>query len=122
GDGHARILPGAAATAGAAAASRRRVPQSDAGPAFAILSPMQADPVERALRGLYVAALYLLVPITVYHLIWRGFRQREYFQRWHERYAVYADAPQAATLWVHAVSVGEVNAAAPLVNALRARY
>ncbi|MFC7302165.1 lipid IV(A) 3-deoxy-D-manno-octulosonic acid transferase [Cognatiluteimonas weifangensis] len=83
---------------------------------------MQADPVERALRGLYVAALYLLVPITVYHLIWRGFRQREYFQRWHERYAVYADAPQAATLWVHAVSVGEVNAAAPLVNALRARY
>ncbi|MCJ0825598.1 lipid IV(A) 3-deoxy-D-manno-octulosonic acid transferase [Luteimonas sp. 50] len=82
---------------------------------------MQADPIERVLRGLYVVALYLLAPVTVYHLIWRGFRQGDYFQRWNERYAVYGDEPQAATVWVHAVSVGEVNAAAPLVNALRTR-
>ncbi len=79
---------------------------------------MQADPIERVLRGLYSAALYLLVPVTVYHLIWRGFRQGEYFQRWNERYASYRDPPHAATVWVHAVSVGEVNAAAPLVDAL----
>lgn len=79
-------------------------------------------PVERMLRALYSVVLYLLVPITVYHLIWRGFRQREYFLRWNERYAVYAQAPHEATLWVHAVSVGEVNAAAPLVNALHASY
>jgi len=76
--------------------------------------------MERLLRGLYSAALYVLAPITVYHLIWRGFRQRDYFQRWDERYGAYHDAPHAATVWVHAVSVGEVNAAAPLVNALRA--
>jgi len=81
---------------------------------------MRTDPIERLLRGLYSAALYVLVPVTVYHLIWRGFRQREYFQRWNERYAVYGDAPHEATVWVHAVSVGEVNAAAPLVDALRA--
>lgn len=74
--------------------------------------------VERLLRGLYSAALYVLVPVTVYHLIWRGFRQSEYFQRWSERYASYSDEPHRATLWVHAVSVGEVNAAAPLVDAL----
>ncbi|NZA26958.1 lipid IV(A) 3-deoxy-D-manno-octulosonic acid transferase [Luteimonas sp. SJ-92] len=74
--------------------------------------------VERLLRGLYSAVLYVLVPVTVYHLIWRGFRQAEYFQRWSERYASYADAPQAATVWLHAVSVGEVNAAAPLVDTL----
>jgi len=80
---------------------------------------MPTDPIERLLRGLYSAALYLLLPVTVYHLIWRGFRQREYFQRWDERYAVYRDPPHAASVWVHAVSVGEVNAAAPLVNALR---
>jgi 3-deoxy-D-manno-octulosonic-acid transferase len=79
---------------------------------------MPNDPIERLLRGLYSAALYLLLPVTVYHLIWRGFRQREYFQRWDERYAVYRDAPHAASVWLHAVSVGEVNAAAPLVNAL----
>ncbi len=83
---------------------------------------MPADRNERWLRGLYSAALYLLLPATVYHLIWRSFRQGDYLLRWNERYAVYGDlAAPGATVWVHAVSVGEVNAAAPLVNALRAR-
>jgi len=79
---------------------------------------MRTDFVERVVRAAYSAALYLLVPVTVYHLIWRGFRQREYFQRWSERYAHYAEARRHAPLWVHAVSVGEVNAAVPLVDAL----
>jgi 3-deoxy-D-manno-octulosonic-acid transferase len=74
--------------------------------------------VERLLRGLYSAVLYLLVPVTVYHLIWRGFRQPEYLERWGERYAAYSTPPLDDCVWVHAVSVGEVNAAAPLVNAL----
>lgn len=77
--------------------------------------------VEHTLRGLYSAVLYLLLPVTVYHLIWRGFRQRAYLLRWHERYARYGAAPPADAdghLWVHAVSVGEVNAAVPLINAL----
>ncbi|HTL15328.1 MAG TPA: lipid IV(A) 3-deoxy-D-manno-octulosonic acid transferase [Thermomonas sp.] len=81
---------------------------------------MRADPTERVLRGLYSAALYLLLPITLYHLVWRGFRQRAYFQRWHERYAAYPGQAEPAPLWLHAVSVGEVNAAAPLVDRLRA--
>ena len=82
---------------------------------------MRADPIESLLRGLYSVTLYLLVPITLYHLIWRGFRQRAYFQRWDERYASYSPAGAAAPVWLHAVSVGEVNAAAPLVNRLRAQ-
>ena len=81
---------------------------------------MRADLTERVLRGLYSAALYLLVPVTLYHLVWRGFRQRAYFQRWDERYASYPPAMPVAPLWLHAVSVGEVNAAAPLVDRLRA--
>lgn len=76
------------------------------------------DLIERLLRVLYSTTLYLLAPITVYHLIWRGFRQPAYLQRWAERYAVYDDPPHTRTLWVHAVSVGEVNAAIPLVQAL----
>ncbi len=86
---------------------------------FVILVPMPTDPIERLLRGLYSVALYLLAPITVYHLIWRGLRQPAYLLRWQERYALYGDRPARRTLWVHAVSVGEVNAAVPLVNALR---
>lgn len=80
---------------------------------------MRKDPVEWLLRGLYSAVLYLLLPITVYHLVWRGFRVREYFQRWDERYASYPGASCRPRVWLHAVSVGEVNAAAPLVDALR---
>ncbi len=82
---------------------------------------MRADLTERLLRGLYSALLYVLVPVTVYHLIWRGFRQPAYFQRWDERYGIYRTPPVDAPVWVHAVSVGEVNAAAPLINALLAR-
>ncbi|KAF1014726.1 MAG: 3-deoxy-D-manno-octulosonic acid transferase [Stenotrophomonas maltophilia] len=80
---------------------------------------MRKDPVEWILRGLYSAVLYVLLPITVYHLVWRGFRVREYFQRWDERYASYPESSCQPRVWQHAVSVGEVNASAPLVNALR---
>ncbi len=82
---------------------------------------MRKDPVELLLRGLYSAVLYLLLPITVYHLVWRGFRVREYFKRWDERYASYPESGSHPRVWLHAVSVGEVNAAAPVVNALRER-
>ncbi|MFP7723137.1 lipid IV(A) 3-deoxy-D-manno-octulosonic acid transferase [Lysobacter sp. A3-1-A15] len=80
---------------------------------------MRTDPIERLLRAVYSTALYLLVPVTVYHLIWRGFRSPAYFQRWPERYAIYRPPPPPRMLWLHAVSVGEVNAAVPVVNALR---
>jgi len=73
------------------------------------------------LRGLYSLALYLLSPITLYHLVSRGFRVREYFLRWGERYAAYRANPGRPCVWLHAVSVGEVNAAAPVVNALLAQ-
>jgi 3-deoxy-D-manno-octulosonic-acid transferase len=80
---------------------------------------MRRDLTETWLRALYSAVLYVLTPATVYHLIWRGFRVPGYFQRWGERYAAWRGPPQAVDVWVHAVSVGEVNAAAPVVDALR---
>ncbi len=80
---------------------------------------MRKDPIESLLRGLYSALLYLLLPFTVYHLVWRGFRVPEYFRRWNERYASYRGDEHRPCIWLHAVSVGEVNAAAPVVDALR---
>jgi 3-deoxy-D-manno-octulosonic-acid transferase len=76
----------------------------------------------RALRGLYSLVIRLALPVSLYYLIWRGLRQREYFDRWSERFALYRIPPLDDCLWLHAVSVGEVNAAIPLVNALRARH
>lgn len=80
---------------------------------------MRKDLTERFLRGLYSAVLYVLTPVTVYHLIWRGFRFREYFQRWNERYGSYHTPSLRTDVWLHAVSVGEVNAAVPVMQALR---
>lgn len=74
------------------------------------------------LRGAYACVLYALVPAMLYHLVWRGLRDRDYFRRWSERFGWYAAAPLPPTIWVHAVSVGEVIAAAPLIDALRARH
>jgi len=79
------------------------------------------DRLEPELRALYSLVLYVLTPITVYHLIWRGFRQAAYFDRWSERYAGFGGPRAGRVLWVHAVSVGEVNAAIPLVDALLER-
>jgi 3-deoxy-D-manno-octulosonic-acid transferase len=70
----------------------------------------------------YSLALVLLLPTTLYHLVWRGMRQRDYLARWDERFAFYPSGSGAGALWLHAVSVGEVNAAAPLVRALRAAH
>jgi 3-deoxy-D-manno-octulosonic-acid transferase len=78
---------------------------------------------QRVLTGLYSLVLYLAIPVTLYHLIWRGMRQREYLQRWSERYGWLGDRLRLdGAIWVHAVSVGEVLAARPLIDALRAKY
>lgn len=83
---------------------------------------MKATLTERVLRGVYSLALYALLPVTIYHLVWRGFRHPAYLSRWNERYARYGrthtEPAQGEVLWVHAVSVGEVAAATGLVNAL----
>ena len=83
---------------------------------------MKATLTERVLRGVYSLALYALLPVTIYHLVWRGFRHPAYLSRWNERYARYGRThtvpAQGEVLWVHAVSVGEVAAATGLVNAL----
>ncbi|MGH8184021.1 MAG: lipid IV(A) 3-deoxy-D-manno-octulosonic acid transferase [Rhodanobacteraceae bacterium] len=74
------------------------------------------------LRFLYTVAMYLATPIIVWRLVARGFRYHDYFQRWRERFGRFPDPGLHDCIWVHAVSVGEVNAALPLIAALRRRY
>jgi 3-deoxy-D-manno-octulosonic-acid transferase len=73
-------------------------------------------------RFLYVLIAYLLAPLVVGVMLWRGLRDRSYWRNFGERFGL-GQAPFAGeSLWVHAVSVGEVQAATALVRALRQRY
>jgi 3-deoxy-D-manno-octulosonic-acid transferase len=74
------------------------------------------------LRYLYTFAMFLVTPLLILRLLARGVRSRPYHRRWPERFGFF-DAPGfSGSLWVHAVSVGEVNAAEPLIKALRRDY
>ena len=70
-------------------------------------------------RALYAAAWALALPIALVRLALRSRRQPGYLHAVAERLGRYATAPDAPIIWVHAVSVGETRAAAPVIAALR---
>jgi 3-deoxy-D-manno-octulosonic-acid transferase len=71
-------------------------------------------------RRLYTLLLYLALPFASLIIAVRGLRERDYWRGWSERFG-YGAAAMAGGIWVHAVSVGEVQAAVILIEALRAR-
>lgn len=71
------------------------------------------------MRVVYSALWYLLLPALFLRLWWRGRRAPAYRRRWRERLALgYRAGTVKGSIWVHAVSVGETLAAAPLIEAL----
>lgn len=74
------------------------------------------------MRLAYLILSYLAAPFFLGFLIWRGFHNRAYWARFGERFGVGGPRLERASIWIHAVSVGEVQAAAALVRALQARY
>lgn len=75
------------------------------------------------MRLLYTSLWYLLLPALFVRLWWRGRRAPAYRLRWRERLALgYRRGTLKNSVWIHAVSVGETLAAAPLVEALLARF
>lgn len=74
------------------------------------------------MRYLYSLILTILLPLAFVRLRWRARRLPAYNLRWLERLGIFADPKlQAGGLWLHAVSVGEVVAAIPLIRALQQR-
>jgi 3-deoxy-D-manno-octulosonic-acid transferase len=76
----------------------------------------------RLRRFIYTLTMYLLTPVILYRLAIRGLRYPEYFARWRERFGFFHDPKIRDSVWIHAVSLGEVNAAMPLIDALMQRY
>lgn len=74
------------------------------------------------LRVLYSALLYVVAPLAFAATALRGLRDPSYRDRLPERLGYTELRFTARPIWIHAVSVGEVQAAAALVRALSSRY
>jgi len=70
-------------------------------------------------RRLYTLLLYLSLPLIVPAMALRAWRERSGFAGWRQRFGFGAQRAGGG-IWVHAASVGEAQAAAILIEALRA--
>lgn len=74
------------------------------------------------MRWLYPLILLLLLPVVLTALAIRARRQTGRWDATRERLGYVTPAPPGAVIWVHASSVGEMQAAIPLVKALAVEY
>jgi 3-deoxy-D-manno-octulosonic-acid transferase len=74
-----------------------------------------------ALRLIYTWLIRFAVPFAFAGVLWRGLGDRSYWQGLGERFGRVRPR-HSPGIWLHAVSLGEMSAAAPLVRALHARY
>lgn len=70
------------------------------------------------MRYLYTAVLYLISPLIVLRLYLKSRRLPAYWQRLGERFSWGLVEKKPIDVWIHVVSLGEVVAATPLIQAL----
>ncbi|WP_285408257.1 lipid IV(A) 3-deoxy-D-manno-octulosonic acid transferase [Pseudomonas sp. FR229a] len=73
-------------------------------------------------RTLYTVLFYLGLPLVAIRLWLRARKAPAYAKRIGERFTLGMPTLQPGGIWVHAVSVGESIAAAPMIRALLQRY
>jgi 3-deoxy-D-manno-octulosonic-acid transferase len=73
-------------------------------------------------RFAYALAWLAATPFILLRLLTRSRRQPGYRERVGERFGLYGERPAARRIWIHAVSVGETRAAAPIVEALQREF
>jgi 3-deoxy-D-manno-octulosonic-acid transferase len=72
------------------------------------------------MRLVYTLLWWLLLPVLPLRLWWRGRREPGYRANVGERFGLYRCAAHATgALWIHAVSLGETRAIAPLIERLQ---
>jgi 3-deoxy-D-manno-octulosonic-acid transferase len=74
------------------------------------------------MRLAYSALLYLLSPFFVLRLLIRGRKAPAYLNRWSERFGWYEKGQPQGVIWFHTVSVGEAEAAFPLIDMIVSRF
>ena len=74
------------------------------------------------MRFFYSLLITLLTPFVLLYFAFRGLRDRAYLNRLGERFGFLPKNVKAGGILVHAASVGEFNAASPLIRALLKTY
>lgn len=74
------------------------------------------------MRFFYSLLVGLSTPFVLLYFVMRGLRDRAYLGRWHERFGFIPEPRQRGGILLHAASVGEYNAASPLIRALLKTY
>ncbi len=72
------------------------------------------------LQFIYSQLIRLILPFILLRLWWNGRRAPDLRRNWHQRLGL-VPAMSGTVVWVHAVSVGETIAAAPMIRRLLAR-
>jgi len=70
-------------------------------------------------RSVYTSLFYASLPLVLARLLWRSRANPGYRERVAERFAFYPGPPRPVDVWIHAVSVGEAEAAFSLVATIR---
>jgi 3-deoxy-D-manno-octulosonic-acid transferase len=73
------------------------------------------------MRRFYTFLFYLLAPLILLRLYWKGRRLASYRQRIKERFMFTRGREVKIDVWLHAVSFGEIIAAIPLLDAMIAK-
>ena len=76
---------------------------------------------------IYNIIVYLILPLTIIKLVYRGIKNKDYLRGWSERFAIYPVSEKnkwlkRKTLWIHCVSVGETKAIYTLLEQLQKKY
>jgi 3-deoxy-D-manno-octulosonic-acid transferase len=74
------------------------------------------------MRFIYQLLVYLIAPFVIAQEAWMALVHPEYRGRLGQRLGFVVRATRPGCVWIHAVSVGEVQAAAGLVHELRRRH
>ncbi len=85
---------------------------------YALPSDRHQREVHTLNRLIYSLLFYTLIPFVILRLLWRSRREPLYRQTFGQRFGFCEPVRQNDLVWLHSVSAGETNAAAPLVSRL----
>ena len=78
--------------------------------------------MNKLMRSMYHTLTYILLPFLVLFWFAKSLLNKSYLDRLTQRFGFGYPKLNSGSIWIHAVSVGEVQASIPLVNELRQHY